>query len=320
MPRRAVIDIGTNSVKLLVAEVDGPRVVPVLECGEQTRLGQDFYRTHHLTAPAVARTAATAARFAARAQALGASQVSLIATSAAREARNPEDLRAAVRRACGLELAVISGEQEADLAFRGVRSDPRLAGKPLGILDVGGGSTEVVLGGVPPPVFRRSYALGAVRLLESMAVEDPPTDRSRAQCADLVRACLHEQVESSLGPALAALADPAELVGTGGTASVLGAMQLGLTRFDREALEALDLSLADVERWSQRLWQLPLAERQRIPGLPPERADVILTGVGIYLGMMERFGWRSLRISTRGLRFGAVLEAETQPSTRSPDC
>jgi exopolyphosphatase/guanosine-5'-triphosphate,3'-diphosphate pyrophosphatase len=80
------------------------------------------------------------------------------------------------------------------------------------------------------------------------------------------------------------------------------------------------LSLADVERWSQRLWQLPLAERQRIPGLPPERADVILTGVGIYLGMMERFGWRSLRISTRGLRFGAVLEAETQPSTRSPDC
>jgi len=306
--RRAVVDIGTNSVKLLVADVHGSAVMPVLESSEQTRLGQAFYRTHRLTPAAINRTAVAVARFAAQARALGAHDVRVIATSAARDARNPDDLRAAVRQGCGLELAVISGEQEAEWAFRGVTSDSRLGGRLLLILDVGGGSTEVVLGHNSPPAFRQSYPLGAVRLLESVAPGEPPTVTDRARCEESVRSFLRDQVGPPLRAALAAFAAPAELVGTGGTASVLGAMELGLIRFDRERLESLRLERARVQHWLAHLWQLPLAERRRIPGLPPERADVILTGVAIYAGLMECFDFPALRISTRGLRFAALRD------------
>src|SRR5580765_3776931 len=162
--RRAVIDVGTNSVKLLVADVTGRNVEPLLEDGRQTRLGKGFYETHRLQAVAIAQTALAVGEFCKAAEKLGAVNIRVIATSAARDAENPGELIAAVQKACGLRLEVISGEQEAEWAFRGAMSNPKLSRAPLLLLDVGGGSTEFILGQGDEISFRHSYPLGAVRL------------------------------------------------------------------------------------------------------------------------------------------------------------
>src|SRR5262245_30002819 len=166
--RRAVIDIGTNSVKLLVADVAGPQVEPVHESAEQTRLGRGFYETHILQPAALAATAQAVAVFAKQAADIGAQSVRVFATSAARDAKNPGELLRAVEAACGLRVEIISGEQEAEWAFRGVTSDPALARQPLLLLDVGGGSTEFILGQGEHKHFRQSFPLGAVRLMETL--------------------------------------------------------------------------------------------------------------------------------------------------------
>src|SRR5689334_6033852 len=135
--RRAVIDVGTNSVKLLVAEVHGQKVQPLFERSEQTRLGHGFYETHILRPDAIQQTAQAVASFTALAQQWEPANVRLIATSAARDAKNQEDLIGPLHRASGLKVEIISGEQEADLIFRGVATDPRLDGQRLLIIDVG---------------------------------------------------------------------------------------------------------------------------------------------------------------------------------------
>ncbi|MCX8090338.1 MAG: Ppx/GppA family phosphatase [Verrucomicrobiae bacterium] len=315
MTRHAVIDIGTNSVKLLVADVAGARVVPVLEDARQTRLGRGFYQTHRLQPQPIAQTARAARLFAAQARKLGATTLRVIATSAAREARNADELIRAVQRACGVRPEILSGSREAEWAFRGAMTDPRLAREPVLLLDVGGGSTEFILGCGRAIHFRHSYPLGAVRLLEQQPHSDPPRPEELAACRAVLRAFLRERVHPELQPALDRERrrhpqhHAVRLVGVGGTATVLARLEHGLDRSPRETLEGTRLSLRRVRQWSERLWSVSLAQRRRIRGMPPERADVMLTGVLIYEAIMEVFGFRQLRVSTRGLRFAAVLEA-----------
>jgi exopolyphosphatase/guanosine-5'-triphosphate,3'-diphosphate pyrophosphatase len=316
--RRAVIDVGTNSVKLLVAEVSGNRVEPLLEQSEQTRLGSGFYQTHRLQAPAIELTARVVAEFARQAAQWGVPSTRVIATSAARDALNQDQLLAAVRAASGLAVEVISGEQEADWAFRGVVSAPAFAGQPLLIVDVGGGSTEFILGAGDHQQFRHSFGLGTVRLLERVPHSDPPTLEEWERCRTTSQAFLEQQVHPVIGSELRTFSSPAvQLVGTGGTASIMARIELGLGTFDRDRIEALRLTRDQVGRQRARLWNSPSAERKRIVGLPPDRADVILTGVAIYEALMELFGFFELRVSTRGLRFAAVMdEGECRGGTR----
>ena len=307
--RRAVIDVGTNSVKLLLAEVTGREVVPVLEEGWQTRLGQGFYESRLLSAEAIQRTAQAVGMFAAKARAQGVQTLRVLATSAAREARNPEALISA-----GVPLEIISGDQEAELGFRGVTSAPRLASASLLVLDVGGGSTEFIVGKGAQTHFRRSFSLGSVRLFERFPPADPPTAAQLAACRAWLRQFLESEVAPLLKPILRDAPDTGGettwlLVGAGGTATVLGCMEANLPTFDRARLESLRLSAAQVRFQAERLWGLPLAARQRIVGLPPNRADIILTGVLIYEAIMEQFGFNELSVSTRGLRFAAVMQA-----------
>ena len=146
LQRRAVIDVGTNSVKVLVADVIGSSVEPVWETSEQTRLGAGFYDDHRLRPGPIAATANAVARFTQEARSRGAVSVRVLATSAAREAINAADLLCAIRNACGLETEVIAGDLEAELGFRGVTTHPLLgAGRTL-VMDVGGGSTEFMFG------------------------------------------------------------------------------------------------------------------------------------------------------------------------------
>lgn len=313
--RHAVIDVGTNSVKLLVADVSGANVRAVLESGNQTRLGRGFYETRRLQTAAIKRTATAVAEFAATARQHEATSVRAFATSAARDASNSSDLIAAVEKACGLRLEIISGEQEAEWAFHGVRTNPKLAREPLLLLEVGGGSTQFILGQHGEIHLRASFALGAVRLLETLPHSEPPTPAELEDCRAWIHHFLHELVCPQLSPALRnevalhAKHHAVRLVGVGGTATVLARMQQGMDDYDRERIEAARLNRAQLRQWVERLWSLPLADRKRIPGLPPERADVILTGAAIYAAAMEVFGFDELRVSTRGLRFAAVMEA-----------
>jgi exopolyphosphatase/guanosine-5'-triphosphate,3'-diphosphate pyrophosphatase len=307
--RRAVIDVGTNSVKLLVGDITGGMVTPVSEGSRQTRLGAGFYSTRRLQASAIALTAEAVAEFSKTATGLGAAPARVIATSAARDATNAEELLDAVRRACGLKMEVISGDKEADWVFRGVTTNPKLAKSPVLILDVGGGSTEIIVGDNAVPQFRSSYSLGTVRLLEQLRPGDPPGLRALLQCRAWLRDFLKKEVAPLLKPALIGR-QPVRLVGTGGTATLLARIEAKMTDFDRDKIEATPLTLAGIRRELESHWQMSLAERQKIVGLPANRSDVILTGIAIYESIMEQFGFKDLTVSTRGLRYWALLQHE----------
>jgi exopolyphosphatase / guanosine-5'-triphosphate,3'-diphosphate pyrophosphatase len=311
--RRAVIDVGTNSIKLLVADVEGRDVRPVCEESKQTRLGRGFYETHRLQPEPIAKTAKAVRTFEDMARELKAVSIRVIATSAARDAVNPQELISAIESASTLKVEIISGEQEADWAFHGVTTDPELAKVPLLILDVGGGSTEFILGKGEHKHFQASFPLGTVRLMEKVPHSDPPKLEELAICLDWLKTFLKKEVYPQLGPKMdwekkADASAGLQLVGTGGSASILARMELKAEDYNRDRIEATRLSAERVRWHVQNLWSLPFAERQQIVGLPKKRADVILTGSAIYEAVMEQFGFAELRVSTRGLRFAAVME------------
>ncbi|HEX4263600.1 MAG TPA: Ppx/GppA family phosphatase [Verrucomicrobiae bacterium] len=312
---RAVIDVGTNSVKLLVAEIRGRDVRPILEDSKQTRLGHGFYETHRLQAEPIEKTAKAVTAFAAKARELKAESIRVVATSAARDAINPQDLVSAIEVASGLKVEIISGETEAEWAFHGVTTDPALATRPLLLLDVGGGSTEFILGQGDYKHFRESFPLGTVRLMEKVPHSDPPRREELTECRIWLKTFFETEVQPKLAPKMNwggeiySANTGLQLVGTGGTASILARMELKAEDYNREAIEATRLSLERV-RWHVRnLWSRAFAEREKIIGLPPKRADVILTGAAIYEAVMEQFGFAELRVSTRGLRFAALMDA-----------
>jgi exopolyphosphatase/guanosine-5'-triphosphate,3'-diphosphate pyrophosphatase len=268
-----------------------------------------------LQAEPIAKTANAVKEFATDARKLEAASVRVIATSAARDAVNPEALISAIEAAAGLKVEIISGEQEAEWAFQGVTSDPQLADEPLLLLDVGGGSTEFILGQGEHKHFRESFPLGTVRLMGKIPHSDPPRFEELVECREWLSAFLQREVQPKLAAGMdreargrSAIARR-QLVGTGGTVSILARMELKLDDFDRDRIEATRLTLERVRWHVQHLWSLPLAKREKIIGLPTKRADVILTGAAIYEAVMEQFGFEELRVSTRGLRFAAVMDA-----------
>jgi exopolyphosphatase/guanosine-5'-triphosphate,3'-diphosphate pyrophosphatase len=297
--RRAVIDVGTNSVKLLVADVAGREVRPVHEESRQTRLGRGFYEMRRLQPEAVACTAEAVWDFAKTARERNSATIRVIATSAARDAVNPMDLTGSIFRASGLKTEIISGAREAEWVFQGVTTDPELARHPLLLLDVGGGGIKH---------FAHSFPLGTVRLMEKFPHGDPPTKMEFNVCRDWLKHFLHAEVRPQLAPALENESGEIRLIGTGGTTSILARIEKKLDRFDRERIERTVLDYDRIVAHRKKLWRLPLADRKEIPGLPKLRADVILTGVVIYETVMEEFGFKQLRVSTRGLRFAAVMD------------
>jgi len=313
--RRAVVDIGTNSVKLLVADVEGHVVVPVFEDSEQTRLGKGFYPTHCLRSDTIADTASAAAQFVGIARVKSATNIRIIATSAARDAVNKHELIEAVEKATRLRVEIISGQQEAQWVYQGVRSDPKLVGQRLLILDVGGGSTEFIIGQRDTPEFSHSFPMGSVRLMELLKPSDPPNPVEVEHCRNVLRKFFVEKVHPIVDPALSKGRARTRLIGTGGAASILVRIEYTLDKYHRDEIDGAHLSAAVVEKWMQKLWSMPLRERRQIIGLPRKRADVILTGLAIYETVLREFGFDDFHASTRGLRFAAVMDGEQEPAT-----
>jgi exopolyphosphatase/guanosine-5'-triphosphate,3'-diphosphate pyrophosphatase len=305
--RRAVIDIGTNSVKLLVADVTGLDIIPIDEQSKQTRLGRGFYETHLLQPDAIAATAEAVQNFSTLAKNFGAKDIRVLATSAARDANNAQELLGAIESSSGLRVRIISGEQEADWAFHGVSGDPKFSEKPLLIIDVGGGSTEFILGKGNQQYFRNSYRLGTVRLLEQLRPGDPPGIDALESCRAFLKEFLQREIAPELGPKLSAQKE-VQLVGTGGTTTILARMEKQLMTFERAEIENARLSLAQVRSHVERHWTTSLDERKKFIGLPPNRADVVLFGIAIFEAVMNCFEFRELCVSMRGLRFAAIAE------------
>jgi len=306
--RRAAIDVGTNSVKLLVGDVEGCAVTPILEESIQTRLGKGFYQTHLLQKDAIEATARAVAEFVDKAHKNGAQSIRAIATSAARDARNAEDLIQSVFEHSGLKLEVISGEKEAEWAFEGVTTDPALADQCLLLLDVGGGSSEFIVGEQGKLRFRHSFRLGTVRMMEQLTLSNPPGLELLEKCRIGMKRHFAEHIIPIVRPPLVACTAKPRLVGTGGTATVLARMEMRTDAFEREKIEALRIPLERVMAWTVALWEMPLASRQHVPGLPPNRADVILAGMVIYETIMMEFGFTELQSSTRGLRYSVLVK------------
>ena len=313
--RRAVIDVGTNSIKLLIGDVRGEDISPIHEESRQTRLGKGFYDSHKLQPEAIAHTAEAVWEFTEIARERNSASIRVIATSAARDAINPTDLTTSIERACGLRTEIISGTREADWAFRGVTTDTGLARLPLLLLDVGGGSSEFILGRGNEKTFARSFPLGTVRLMETIPHSDPPKPKELAAAQAWLQKLLHTEIRPLLEPHLKNQPPEIHLVGTGGTASILARLEKKLDTFDRDQIESATLTFESIQAHRRHLWGLPLEERKKTPGLPERRADVILTGVLIYEMVMAELGFTQLRVSTRGLRFAALLDG-TPPDSR----
>ncbi len=295
--RFAAIDVGTNSVLLLVVErqPDGS-LLALDERLEITRLGRGVDATRLLADDRIEATVAALQHFSAAARAHGVERLWVTATSAARDATNGARFFARAKAAAGVDVEVLSGDDEALYSFEAaVRELP--GDGPRAVVDIGGGSTELVYGAGGRVDFRRSFDVGAVRLTERLLHGDPPTP------AELLalRARLTETF-SEVPPPPAGLT----LVGVAGTVTTLCAIELGLDGYDGRLVQGRLLTRTALRALADRLAALPLAERRRVKGLPPQRADTILAGAEILDAVLARLDLDRLLVSDRGLRWGLL--------------
>jgi len=294
----ATIDIGTNTTLLLVARADPP--VEVLEeRAEITRLGRGIGHEGALAPEAIARTLAVLQEFAAAARRHGA-RIAAVGTEALRRASNAAVFLGPAAEILGTEVEVIDGEREAELTFRAVvESFPSVHRDDLVVVDIGGGSTEIVLASNGRMEFRTSLPLGSVRLTEAFVHHDPPT---RAE---------QEAIAGAVDAAVAAVpfsTRDATLVGVAGTVTSLAAMSLELASYDAARVHGHRLSRADLGGELNRLAAATQAQRERIIGLDPRRADVIFAGAVILDRIAAAVRAAEVLVSDRGIRWGLLYE------------
>ncbi|WP_405937088.1 Ppx/GppA family phosphatase [Streptomyces sp. NBC_00726] len=310
MTRVAAIDCGTNSIRLLVADAD-PVTGELVELSrrmEIVRLGQDVDRTGRLAPEALERTFAVCRDYAAVIEEHGAEKVRFVATSASRDAENRDDFVRGVLDILGVEPEVISGDQEAAFSFAGATKE--LTGrddlaKPYLVVDIGGGSTEFVVGDDRVRAAR-SVDIGCVRMTERHFVRDGVfADPPSAEGADAVRADVAAALD--LAEETVPLASAATLVGLAGTVTTMAAIALDLAEYDSEAIHHSRVSLAQVREITARLLASTHAERAAIGAMHPGRVDVIPSGALILQAVMERTGAREVVVSEHDILDGIAF-------------
>jgi exopolyphosphatase/guanosine-5'-triphosphate,3'-diphosphate pyrophosphatase len=297
--RVAAIDLGTNSTRLLVADVENGYLHELARRLRITRLGEGVDERHVLLPVPIARVRNCLADYRRELEALGATKTLVIATSAVRDAENGEAFLGEIEWSYGFTTRLLDGTQEAALMYTGV-----LAGRePLEdvlLVDIGGGSTELVLGLREGPNASTSLDVGCVRLTERFLRSDPPSGTELAAAATYVRGLLPDYAAS-------------HLIGVAGTVTTLAALDLGLAAYDPDRTHGHRIPLASVQRELTRLASRPLAERARIPGIEPGRAEVIVAGLVILREVLDRYGFAEIEASEHDILDGAVLEAARLP-------
>ncbi|WP_329210264.1 Ppx/GppA family phosphatase [Streptomyces sp. NBC_00683] len=312
MTRVAAIDCGTNSIRLLVADAD-PASGSFTELDRRmqiVRLGQGVDRTGRLAPEALERTFAACREYAAVIKELGAERIRFVATSASRDAENSDAFVQGVLDILGVEPEVVSGDQEAQLSFDGATKE--LTGsdhleKPYLVVDIGGGSTEFVVGDDAVRAAR-SVDVGCVRMTERHLVEDgtvvdPPTPGRVAAIRSDIDAAL------DLAEETVPLAEAATLVGLAGTVTTVAAIALGLQEYDSEAIHHSRVSFDQVRDITGRLLSSTHEERAAIPAMHAGRVDVITAGALVLLAVMERTGAREVVVSEHDILDGIAWSA-----------
>jgi exopolyphosphatase/guanosine-5'-triphosphate,3'-diphosphate pyrophosphatase len=300
--RVATVDIGTNSVRLLVADVDGGRLTQLARRTTITRLGQGVDATRRLHPDAVARTLAVLREYRRVCDELGATRVRATATSAARDAGNREDLFGPATEVLGTVPELLAGGEEARLTFRGATCGLD-APAPFLVVDVGGGSTEFVLGGAEPDAVV-SVDVGCVRLTEQFLHGDPPAPEELSQALSVVRDHLADVDREIPGAAGAKT-----LVGVAGTAWTMAAVELGADPGDSARIHHFVLSRAAAEDVFRTLATEPVARRRHNPGLEPGRADVIVGGALVVVALMRHWRFGEMLISEHDILDGLALSS-----------
>jgi exopolyphosphatase/guanosine-5'-triphosphate,3'-diphosphate pyrophosphatase len=305
--RLAVIDLGTNTVRLLVAEVlPGAPWRPVHAEQRVTRLGEGVRASGALAEAAMARTADVVTEYVARARAAGAARVRVVATGAVREAHNGRAFAARLATATGASVDVISGAEEARLTLRGLRRGLGLDAGRLIAFDIGGGSTEYVLARDAALVASVSLTLGVVPLAERFPFPARVDAVRYGTMLDEIRGRLAREL-----PAAIAHAPIDVLVGTAGTVTTLAALDLDLAVYDPERVHGHRLTRDAVDRLLARLGMLTVAERGALPCLEPGRADLIIPGTAIVVATLDQLGVDALVVSEYGLREG-IMEVASE--------
>jgi exopolyphosphatase / guanosine-5'-triphosphate,3'-diphosphate pyrophosphatase len=293
---RAIIDIGTNTVLMLLAERDAAgRVVVHDDLMRVTRLGQGVAERGRLDPEAIARTLAVLREYRDIARALGA-ELEAVATEGLRMAADPEAFLEPAAEALGQPVRLISGDEEGELSYRSVAQEDRRGDGPLYVLDIGGGSTELVVGRGAEVIDRCSHPVGSVRLTEQFIRSDPPTEAELEAVAAAARTALARQPVAPLP----------ELHGLAGTVTTMAALLLELPVYDRLRVDGSRWPVAQVVALRDRLAAQSLAERSRAPQLPPGRADVIVAGATILVEALRHCGAQTLVVRDRGLRYALV--------------
>ena len=300
--RVGIVDIGTNSTRLLIADVHGGDVGELRRESIVTRLGSGVDATGELAPEAMERVFAVLARYREALDAAGCERTTAILTSAVRDARNGADFSAAVRERFGLEARTIAGGEEALLTFTGVAAG-REAGTARVVIDIGGGSTELVVGAGGAVSFHVSTQTGVVRHTERHLHTDPPEPEQLQELAADARQTIEAAIAAEPAPPGAVQAG----VAVAGTATSCAAIAQELEPYDAAAVEGFRLTEGWLELALARLAGMPLAERRVVPGLHPDRAPTIVAGVAILLEAMRIFGLEEVEVSERDILWGAAL-------------
>jgi len=301
--RFAFCDIGTNAILLLIVEIYPHGRFEVLDdLADIPRLGEGVDRTSQIGPEGERRTLEVLRRYLERCRELAVEKIVVVGTSALRDATNSGEAIARWKRLLGLTVRILSGHEEAAYSFLAVQQGLRLGSRELVVIDVGGGSTELIWGDARGMRRAVSINLGAVRLTERFLHSDPVTDK---ECAAILAF-----IDEELGglDMRGARAEPLTLVGIAGTFTTLAAVAKGLARYSHQEIHGSQLTLTEVTRQVRVYKQMSVAERKLIPGLEPKRADVILAGAYLVQKITQWFGATELIVSDQGVRYGLLYE------------
>jgi exopolyphosphatase/guanosine-5'-triphosphate,3'-diphosphate pyrophosphatase len=300
--RVAAVDLGTNTTRLLVADIVDGTFDEVHRETRITRLGEGVDTRRRLLPVPIARVRNALSDYRHTAESLGAERTLLVATSAVRDAENGEAFLGEIEWSYGFATRLLSGEEEAAMTVRGVGSGRTPAPGTL-ILDIGGGSTELIVDD-----FHVSLELGSVRHTERYLHSDPPTSRELADCAGSVRSLLAEHVPDDVR------ARVTDAIGVAGTLTTLAALDLGLDAYDRERVHGHRLTREGARAQLDRLAALPVSERRELPAMEPERAPVIVAGAVILSETLDHFHLAEIEVSERDILDGAAFAAAELPA------
>lgn len=303
--RVAVVDVGSNSTRLLIADVDGGRVSEVVRQSRVTRLGRGVDLSGQLSAEAIEAACEAIGDYVALCREDEVERVAAIATSAVRDASNGAAFVAELRERFALSAEVLDGEEEARRTYRGATFE-RPPSEPTLVIDIGGGSTEMIVGTGAEIAFHVSLQAGVVRHTERHISDDPPTVSELEALAADVRALVGGSLEGHDGAAATAG------IAVAGTPASLAAVDLGLEPYDPSRVHGHVLSLQTIQRLLSRFASAPLAERVAIPGLHPDRAPTIIAGCVILIEAMRAFGLDRIQASEHDILYGTALQTAAE--------